>query len=335
VGAGPCRIPAPNPCLNRGSINLNAAGLDRTFSGFRSRANLSLKVTEDALLYYTWSQGFRAGGFNRPPSAIAYLSVLSANGLPGQELADKHGGWQQPASYAPDNLTNNEVGWKTSWLGKRLQWDGAIYQEDWSHAQIAIYDSGVLSIGAILNGGNYRVRGVETSGVARIAGGLTVEAAAAWNHSELVEQAPFVWKDGTPIDFGALHLSNPGGALGSPLAGSPSFQGNLRARDEFAFNGYHAFVQIGAVHRAHSLSTTDRLTLDVQGNSIAYDLPPFTTYDAALGVGKDGWLLQLYGENLTDTRAELYANYAQYYKAITVSRPRTFGLRCSYKFSAR
>jgi outer membrane receptor protein involved in Fe transport len=162
-----------------------------------------------------------------------------------------------------------------------------------------------------------------------------VEAAAAWNHSELVEQAPFVWKDGTPIDFGALHLSNPGGALGSPLAGSPSFQGNLRARDEFAFNGYHAFVQIGAVHRAHSLSTTDRLTLDVQGNSIAYDLPPFTTYDAALGVGKDGWLLQLYGENLTDTRAELYANYAQYYKAITVSRPRTFGLRCSYKFSAR
>ena len=45
--------------------NLNAEDLDRTFSGFRSRANLSWKVTEDALLYYTWSQGFRAGGFNR------------------------------------------------------------------------------------------------------------------------------------------------------------------------------------------------------------------------------------------------------------------------------
>ena len=44
-------------------------GLDRTFSGFRSRANLSWKVTEDALLYYTWSQGFRAGGFNRTPFA--------------------------------------------------------------------------------------------------------------------------------------------------------------------------------------------------------------------------------------------------------------------------
>jgi len=49
-------------------------------------------------------------------------------------------------------------------------------------------------------------------------------------------------------------------------------------------------------------------------------------------VGKNAWLVQVYAENLTDTRAELYANYAQWYKAITVSRPRTIGLRFSYKF---
>jgi outer membrane receptor protein involved in Fe transport len=52
-------------------------------------------------------------------------------------------------------------------------------------------------------------------------------------------------------------------------------------------------------------------------------------------VGKDAWLVQVYGENLTDTRAQLYANYWQWYKAITVSRPRTIGLRFSYKFSGR
>ena len=40
---------------------------------------------------------------------------------------------------------------------------------------------------------------------------------------------------------------------------------------------------------------------------------------------RTAWLVQLYGENLTDTRAQLYANYAQWYKAITVSRPRTIG----------
>jgi iron complex outermembrane receptor protein len=59
------------------------------------------------------------------------------------------------------------------------------------------------------------------------------------------------------------------------------------------------------------------------------------TDDAALGVGMHAWLAQLYGENLTDTRAQLYANYAQGYKAVTVSRPRTIGLRFSYKFSPK
>jgi hypothetical protein len=36
-------------------------------------------------------------------------------------------------------------------------------------------------------------------------------------------------------------------------------------------------------------------------------------------------MAQVYGENLTDMRAQLYANYTQWYKAVTVSRPRTIG----------
>jgi hypothetical protein len=221
------------------------------------------------------------------------------------------------------------------WMERRIQWNGAIYQEDWNNAQIDGGANGVITYGVILNGGNYRVRGVETSGVALVTTGLTIEAGAAWDHSELVKQATLLWRDGTPIDFSALKLPNPGGPLGSPLAGAPPFQGNIRARYEFAINGYAPFAQIDAVHQSHSLATTNQLPLDLQGNSTAYDLPSFTTYDGALGVGKDTWVVQVYGENLTDTRAQLYANYWQWYKAITVSRPRTIGLRFSYKVSGR
>jgi hypothetical protein len=123
--------------------------------------------------------------------------------------------------------------------------------------------------------------------------------------------------------------------LGSPLAGAPPFQGNLRARYEFTFNGYDAFAQLDAMHQSHSLATTDRLSLDLQGNSVAYDLPAFTAYGAALGVARQAWTVQLYGENLTDMRTQLYANYAQWYKAVTVNRPRTIGLRFGYQFSAK
>jgi iron complex outermembrane receptor protein len=334
---------APNPCVNHSNVtNVDAENLDRIFSGFRSRANLSWNVTDEALLYYTWSQGYRAGGFNRAPFAASPNSPLAPGFASDQAQARKHGGWVAPLSFAPDNLTNNELGWKTMWMDRRIQWDGAIYQEDWKNAQISVGAAGVISEGVILNGGNRRVRGIETSGVARVATGLTLEAGAAWSHSELIKQTSLLWVDGTPIDFSALQspfsggrLSNPGGAPGSPLAGAPPFQGNIRARYEFALNNFGAFAQIDAVHQSHSLASTDQLSLDLQRNSVAYDLPAFTTYDGALGVGKDAWLVQVYGDNLTDTRAALYANDSQWYKAVTVSRPRTIGLRFSYKFSEK
>jgi outer membrane receptor protein involved in Fe transport len=332
---------APNPCVNHSQlINLDSEGLDRTFSGFRSRVNLGWRVTEDALLYYTWSQGFRAGGFNRASFGCACNTPLDLGPEPWQAQARAHGGWRPPLAFAPDSLINNELGLKTMWADRRIQWDGALYQEAWGHAQIAIHGLSIIGLGSVINGGNYRVRGVETSVMARVTTGLTLEAGAAWNHSELVKQAILRWADGTPIDFSALQNSsgqsvqNPGGALRSPLAGAPPFQGNIRVRYDFAVNGYDASAQIGAVHQSHSLATTDRFSLDAQGHSVAYDLSAFTSYDAALGVGRDGWLVQVYGANLTDTRAELFANYSQWYKAVTVNRPRTIGLRLSYKLSS-
>jgi len=348
VGAFGCKEPiniptVSDPCVNHSNFtNINAENLSRTISGFRSRANVSWKATEDALLYYTWSQGYRAGGFgfNRGPAPAALISPLAPGRAPNQAQAREHHGWSPSLAFEPDNLTNNELGWKTMWRDRRIQWNGAIYQEDWNNAQVNVGVIGLIG-SVILNGGNYRVRGMENSVVARVTDGLTFEGGAAWNRSELVKQTAFRWRDGTPIDFSALEtstgrtLSNPGGALGSPLAGAPPFQANLRARYEFAFNGYDAFAQLDAVHQSHSLATTDRLSLDPQGNSIAYDLPAFTVYGGALGAGKDGWRVQLYGENLTDKRAELYANRAEWYKAITVSRPRTIGLRFSYAFAGK
>ena len=215
-----------------------------------------------------------------------------------------------------------------------------MYEEKWKDAQIAIFDPGTTgNLTFSANGGDYRVRGLETSVVARVTRGLTVNAAASWNSSELTKQAPFTWGDGTPVDFSTLRdkngnaLSNPGGALGSPLAGSPPFQGSIRARYDFPLYGYQGFVQAAAVHQGHSFATTDRLTKDLQGNSIAYDLAPFTSYDAALGISREAWIAQLYIQNLSDTRAELYANARQWYKAVTVNRPRTVGVSFSYRFS--
>ena len=94
---------------------------------------------------------------------------------------------------------------------------------------------GVIDQGITVNGGNYRVRGLETSGIAFVTSALSIQGAAAWSHSELIKEAPFKWADGTPINFSALQsaagerLANPGGTLGSSLAAAPAFQGNILA----------------------------------------------------------------------------------------------------------
>jgi iron complex outermembrane recepter protein len=145
------------PCLNPSSFNLNTQNPNSsTYSGFKSRANLSYKITDDALIYYTWSQGFRPGGFNRP--SPGYLPV---NGVAQYFV---------PITYAPDSLVNNELGFKTLWLNHRLELNGTLYQEDWKNTQSEFYDPqsglGNLTFGA--NGADYRVRGGELQMIGRV-----------------------------------------------------------------------------------------------------------------------------------------------------------------------
>jgi iron complex outermembrane recepter protein len=295
-----CFAAGPPPC----EAGANPRNLHSTYSGFKSRANLSWRISPDILAYYTWSQGFRPGGFNAASNVVL------------------NGEFVTPRNFAPDTLTNNELGWKTRWADQRFEFNGAVYQEDWTNVQVSIFDpqAGLGDLVFTTNGPNYRVRGIETQVIARVTHGLTLTGAASWNSSNQTNSPYLIGTNGQPI----LSIPNPYGAIDSPLAQAPAFQGNLRARYEFDFGDYHAFWQIGAQRQDHSYSAT--------GNVQAYDQPAFTTYDASIGAAKDAWTVQLYGQNLTDTRAILYANSQQFIQADYVNRPRIAGLKFSYKF---
>ena len=214
-GPAPCVTNQP-PIIPNGNDSNNETGdnLNVTYSGFRSRANLSWKVTPDALLYATWSQGYRPGGFNRG-------SLTKTPPGPGRYT------YQEPQSFTPDTLVNNEIGWKTQWFDHRLEFNGAVYQEDWKNVQVEFFEPALLgNLSIVLNGPDYRVRGLEMQAIARPMHGLTLTAAAAWNSSSS-ESSPLL-KDvnGNPITA----LPQPFGALGSPLAQSPPLRGRPCAR---------------------------------------------------------------------------------------------------------
>ena len=79
--------------------------------------NLSYKVDGDRDVYATWSEGYRPGGINRDPHSGDFLS---------------------------DFLTNWELGWKTRWADDRLQFNGAVFLEEWDDIQVAFQgDNGI------------------------------------------------------------------------------------------------------------------------------------------------------------------------------------------------
>ena len=313
-------VPKGNEAYSDKSI-----GLGKLYKGGITRGNVTWHFSDAGLVYYTYSQGFRPGGFNR------------SSGFVSAGQSPLKGIFLTPIGFKPDKLTNNEIGFKTQWLDHRLQINGAFYREDWKDVQIGLFDPGVLgNLTFTTNGPDYRVNGFETDIQARVTSGLTVSFSASWNHSELTNRPTLKDKNGNPIVFENLTppLHNPYGATGSPLAQSPPFQANLRIRDEFTIGDYKAFWQVAALRKSHSFSTTDRLASENDGKTpIAYDLPSYSAYDASIGIAKEAWALELYGTNISDERGITFSSYAQRIKEDTVIRPRTVMLRLSYKFS--
>ncbi len=338
-------IVPPNPCVStvaNGIVsnqnNLDAKHLEHIWSGAKSRANLTWHVTPEVLTYVTWSQGFRPGGFNRAQAHISGPLALV---------------FTPPLAYNPDILTNYELGWKTEWLDRHLQINGAVYREDWKDTQIEIFDPGFTgNLTFTTNGPDYRVKGLELQFIALPLQGLQISGAAAWNSSEVTRAVTFTGTNGQPINL----TPNPFGDPGTPLAQSPPLSGNVRVRYSFPLADYLAFVQVGAVHQAHSYASTDRVTQELVAPggtqqcprpnpgapvtlnpacTTAYDDPAFTIYDAAAGIGKGSWETQLFIQNFNDTRAVTWSNYREFVKGETIVPPRTVGLRMTYRFSEK
>jgi iron complex outermembrane recepter protein len=338
------------PCLlSPATVNIGNENLNTTYSGFKSRANLTWHIAPDVLAYYTWSQGFRPGAFNR--SSACYIPTAPlAGGQPG--IAQ----YCNPLAYKSDDLTNNELGWKTEFFDHRLQWNGAIYQETWDNAQVTFFQPGLLgNIGFNANGPNYRIRGVEQSFIAVLTPGLTAEGGAAWNSSEqtnspyLIANNPALLANpataalyGQPILTGVNRagvfgpIVNPYGPIGAPSAFSPPLQFNARLRYEWVVTSYNLFAQAGVTHTAHSYTQSGSnpalVGNTITTNYLRFEDPPITEYDASLGIGKDAWTARLYAQNLTNVLKSTYTSTAQFALQETITRPRVMGLEVGYKF---
>jgi iron complex outermembrane recepter protein len=253
------------PCDN---INTKATG-----SGIRHKLNLSWKAAPGKLLYATWSTGFRPGGINRRPTA---------------------------PPYAVEKLTNYELGWKTSWLGGKVLFNGALFLEKLTQAQFAV-TSDQNGITDIVNAGRAQSKGIEADLTVRPAQGLSFQVSGTY--ADAVITTDLCKYTNAAFDCTIPSPSGKPNALRAPagtrFAGSPRFKMSALTRYEFGLGGLDAFVQAAAFHQS-SVSPA----LDVNDALPTGRLPAYTTVDLSAGLSQDGWSASLTVENVGDRRAQ-------------------------------
>jgi iron complex outermembrane receptor protein len=276
-GTAKCFAPAS-------TVGAPCTDLDNRVSekGHVPRVNLTYKFTPDAMVYATWSKGFRPGGVNR----TAQVGV---------------------GPYQADFLTNWEIGWKTQWFGHRLRWNGAVFQEDWKNFQFSFL--GVNSVTIIENGGNARIRGIENEIEFQATEGLNL----ATNFTFLDPRLTSNYCGETDPVTGTVLSSNPCPGLNgnppySPLAPqgtnlpvTPKFKGNIIARYSFPeVLDWKPNVQAAFVYQTQ---TAPQLRI-ADTNAIGMQ-PAYGVADVSGGIERNGMNIQLVVTNVTDKLAQL------------------------------
>jgi outer membrane receptor protein involved in Fe transport len=287
------------PCIN---IDANADG-----SGVRHKLGLTWRATDDALVYATWSTGFRPGGINRRPIAPAYEA---------------------------ENLANYEIGWKTTLLGGKMRFNGAIFLEELTEAQFAV-TSDQNGITDIVNAGGARSYGVEAQVDLEPTSGLTLTASGTLLNAELrTDLCTFA----NP-EFDCT-LPSPSGQengltapAGTAFPYAPEFKATATARYEFALMGSDAHLRGTVAHQSSSFPS-----LDVTERELLGKLPRFTTVDLAAGIEGGSWSLELVAANLFDERGQISrfasCNVEVCTGAIQIIpvRPRQVSLRLGWRY---
>ncbi|MEP6546679.1 MAG: TonB-dependent receptor [Gammaproteobacteria bacterium] len=263
-----------------------------------AKYGINYKITDKAMLYADFGQGFRDGGSNS-----GYPQACYNNGV--------------PQSYVPDTLNNYELGWKTSWLNGHLVWNGATYLMHWKQLQTIIYDVDICAPSSFnVNVGNARIYGVESNIDYKISENWSLQGAGSYTDARLVS---------TQYD---TFQPNVGERL--PFVPYFSWSWNLRYDHPLTQN-LRGYAQVDMAHKGDMWDD-----LHVEGSNGFPRLlqPDYSITNLRFGLTPEGghWLTEVYVTNLANKNAIIYSDTGNYDLRQTTNEPRVFGMRLNYRF---
>jgi len=306
------------------------------------KASIDWKVSNDVMLFASYSEGFRPPVTNRVGGGLA------------KNQAGAFDGFRIPVYSTTDSLDNFELGFKSMLFDQTLRFNATAYYSKISDLQTSRFDPTNISFLVFTdNVGDAEIKGIDGDFSWVVADNLVISGAFSVIDTEL-----------TSVND---ELTGIAPAAGSRLPYSAEFSGNLQVQyfyplakdmtgyvngsisytgDRLASMTMDAFVLEDATNLVYG--TNSGLSIqqeadvysgvnyqDSNGQTFAggrYVQDSYVVANLSFGVTNDEWKAELFIDNLTDKSAVLYIDTQQFTPKVVTNRPRTIGFRFSYDF---
>ena len=271
------------------------------FKRFTPRVSLSFKPAPDHLLYASYSEGFKGGGFDPRGSGTSAPISNPAAGRTYQDIYNY-------LLFKPETVTSYEAGYKGSAFDRRLTWALAGFYADYSDVQVpgsvGCLQNGVQSFcGITTNAAKARIKGVELESTAVLARDFAGAGSSVALNGTLgyihARYRTFIGPTGVDVANVRVFQNTPDWTASGTLTGNVPVAGGLVT--------------------ANSTVSYRSLTHQFETASPFLDQPGYTLLDAGItyAFGEDRrYTIGVYGKNLTDVR---YKTSGYQYIASTIA----------------
>lgn len=278
------------------------------------RLGVDHALSDDHFLYGMIATGYRSGGFN----LMAPTDNLNVGAVD------------------PETLLSYEIGYKGQLMDNRVNVSAALYYYDYSDLQVLKTDviEGVPTP-VFENASDATAWGFEGELMALITDNLTFSVNYSYNNSEYDDYASV---DSNACQLGPLAAGNPLDPLCTDLQDLSGNQFLLSPEHQAAANLVYAW-EMGSLNwqALVSYQYTDEQYTSAFNNDDYDKLDSWDRWDARLSMAapNDSWEVIAYVKNIADDRQVVFngrPSTVSRLSEITLTDPRVYGLRLTYKF---
>ena len=249
----------------------------RSESQFSPDVKLIWEPNNDLLLYASWAQGFKSGGFDFRANNRSFYSSMA-----------------ESFEFEDEQATNYEAGGKFTLAGGNAQLNFAAFFTEFEDLQVSIFD-GVLGFN-VGNAASAEIMGLEVDGRWAVTDNWTLSSSVALTDFEFIDfQNGQCYFGATPdVDLngdGTPELCDYSGNSNQLVS---DVQGTLAA--DFEYPLFASLNLVGSVNAFYTSEYDASATFDPALVQDAY-----TTLNLRLGVqSDDGWSVAVLAKNITD-----------------------------------